>query len=192
MSSKLERLLAEIDPAQIYDRTFARANTAVNRFEMHLAQITDWNEFTRQMAEFFIHIESNVLNVSDSVYGDLDFHWGRCLHLLGRIYGTNGEKAAFEMARTGNEGGRYAVFKAVALRLAEEHTENEIAARVSDFLAKLSVDELWAEIDDYLQGYGHLLPAEMTEGGAVRIRVNFSKVLAQHPKIVRQTRNIGR
>ena len=34
------------------------------------------------------------------------------------------EKAAFEMARTGNEGGLYAVLKAIAGQLAEEYAEN--------------------------------------------------------------------
>ena len=47
-------------------------------------------------------------------------------------------------------------------------------------------------MDEYLKKYGHLLPSELTEGSAARVRANFPKVLAQHPKILQKTRRLGR
>jgi hypothetical protein len=96
------------------------------------------------------------------------------------------------MARTGAEGGLFSVLKAIALRMAEEYTENEIHARVSDYWNRLTPDEQLAAGDEYLEKYGHLLPDEMTEGSAARIRVNLPKVLIQHPKTLQKTRRLGR
>jgi len=192
MATKLEQLLANIDPAKTYDQTLARANTAVNTFKMNSAQITHWDEFVDCLGRFFCHVEMTILNVGHSAYSDSEFHSGRCIGLLCRLYGADGEKVAFDMARMGHEGGLYTVLKAMALRMAEEYAENEIAARASDFIDRLAPGEMSAVMDEYIDQYGHLLPSEMTEGGAGRIKANFYKVLKHHPKTLRTLRNVGR
>ena len=192
MGNKLEQLLATIDPAKTYDQTFARANTAINTFEKNSAHIENRDEFIECLTEFFCHVEATILKTNHSVYSDSEFHWGRCRDLLCRLYGPNGEKTAFEMARTGNDGGLYAVMKALALRVAEEYAENEISARVTDYWNHLTPNEILAAMEEYVDLYGHLLPSEMTEGGAGRIKANFLKVLNHHPKLLRTLRNVGR
>jgi hypothetical protein len=112
--------------------------------------------------------------------------------LLSHIYGHNGENTAFDMARTGNAGGLYAVLKAVALRMAEEYAENEIAGRIDYYWRKLTLDEQLSVADEYLEKYAHLLPPEVTEDSAARIRANFPKLLTQHPEIIRKIRLLGR
>jgi hypothetical protein len=107
-------------------------------------------------------------------------------------YGTNGEKAAFEMVRTGSEGGLYAVLKAVARRMINEYAGNEISARISYFWENLSVDEQIEATEEYLGKYGHLLPSELTEGSAARIRANFIKVLEEHPNLIKRMRDVAR
>ncbi len=191
MSTVLEQLLADIDPSRTYDQTFARADEAINTFRFRGAQITDWGAFGACLAEFFAHVEAKMLRLHPSPV-DMDFHGGRCAQLLRHIYGAGGAKAAFEMARTGNEGGLFAVLKTVALRMAEEYSENEISARVGQYWERLSVDEQISATTEYLEKYGHLLPSEMTEGYGARIRANFPKVLAQHPQVLRRTRRLGR
>ena len=143
------------------------------------------------LADFFAHVEAKILRLHHGPV-DVDFHWGRCAQLLRHIYGASGSKVAFEMARTGNEGGLFAVLRAVALRMAEEYSENEISARVGLYWERLSVDEQISATTEYLQKYSHLLPSEMTEGYGARIRANFPKVLAQHPQVLRRTRRLGR
>ena len=192
MGTKLEQLLANIDPAKTYDQTFARANVAVNAFGMNSAQITNHDEFIDCLTQFFCNVEAAILKVNISVYSDYEFQWARCRQLLCQLYGPNGEKAAFDMARTGNEGGLYAVLKAVALRMAEEYAEHEITARVTDYWNQLSPKELLAAMDEYIDLYGHLLPSEMTEGGGARIKGNFLKVLNHHPKLLRTMGDVGR
>jgi len=190
MSTRLEKILKDIDPSTTYDQTFARADNAINSFSGTCAQITDFNEFSKYMAGFTIHVEAKILQLHPCPTGQ-DFYWLQCVQILCQIYGTNGEKAAFEMARTGKEGGLFAVLKAVALRMAEEHAENEISARVMDYWNKLTLQEQFSATDEYLEKYGHLLPAEMTEGSAARIRANFPRVLEKHPRMLHKFRNLN-
>lgn len=192
MATKLEQLLTNIDPAKTYDQTLARANTAVNTFKMNSAQIENHDEFVDCLGQFFCHVDATILKVNRSVYSDSEFHWARCRQLLCHLYGPNGEKAAFDMSRTGKEGGLYAVLKAVALRMAEEYAENEIAARVSDYWNHLASNEILPAVDEYIDCYGHLLPSEMTESGGASIKGRFFKVLEHHPKLIRTLRNVGR
>jgi len=154
--------------------------------------IDDWEDFRAVMAGFYCHVENVILRIrpSRSPYPDID--WGRCSRLLIKEYGTNGEKAAFEMVRTGTEGGLYGVLKAVARRMIDDYARNEIAAKIADFWEVLSIDEKLAVSEEYLNKYGHLLPSEHTEGSAARVRTNFLKVLKEHPPTVRRLRNIGK
>ncbi len=191
MSTKLEQLLADIDPSKTYDQTLARADDAINSFSGTSGQITDWDEFSRYMAGFTAHVDSKILQLHPCPVGS-DFYWSKCIQLLCHIYGSNGEKAAFEIARTGKEGGLFSVLRTVALRMAENYAENEIVARIADYWKKLTLDEQLCVTDEYLKKYGQLLPSELTEGSAARIRANFPKVLAQHPQIIRKTHRIGR
>ena len=108
------------------------------------------------------------------------------------IYGRSGEKAAFEFSRTGNEGGLYGVLKAVAMRIADDLSKNEIAARVNAFWRSHSPEEVLEASREYLARYGHLLPSELTEASAARIVANFPKVLENHPKLVQRLRRVGR
>ena len=192
MASQLEQLLASIDPAKTYEPTFAWANRAINTFEQKSAHIENRDEFVECLTRFFCHVEATVLKINHSVYSDSEFHWGRCQNLLCHLYGPNGEKTAFEMARSGHDGGLYAVLKGLALRMGEEYAENEIAARASDFIDRLTSEEMSVAMDEYIEKYGRLLPSEMTERGAGRIKANFYKVLKHHPKMLRTLRNVGR
>ena len=191
MPTNLEQLLADIDPEKTYDQTFARADDALNSFPTASGRITDWDKFSRCMTEFTTHVEAKILQLHSCPVGS-DFYWSRCIQRLSHIYGHNGEKAAFEMARTGNEGGLFAVLKAVALRMAEEHAEAEVTARIMDCWNGLTLDGQVFVIDEYLAKHSHLLPSELTEGSAARIRADFPKVLAQHPQILQKTRRLGK
>ena len=191
MSTKLEQLLARIDPEVTLDSTAALADNAMNTFSFGPGQITDRKEFEDYLTDFFCHVDSNMLGLSKSFNSaNRNFQWGRCRIILSHIYGDNGMMTAFDMARTGKAGGLYAVLKAVALRMAEEYAENRIGGIISDYWKKLTLDEQLSVTDEYLKKYGNLLPSELTEGSAVRIRANFPKLLAQHPEIIRKIRRL--
>jgi hypothetical protein len=192
MTRDLDRLLDGLDPDRTIEEAFRRADEAINSFPMRRARIDNWSEFAHCLAEFVVHVESRILCLTRPVRGSFDFEWGRAAGILINIYGRSGEKAAFEMTRTGNEGGLYSVLKAVAMRIADDLGKNEIAARVNAFWRSHSPEEVLAASREYLARYGHLLPSEMTEASAARIVANFPKVLENHPKLVQELRRVGR
>ena len=192
MASKLDRLLLSIDPARTFDEVDRRADDAINAFSTDSGQITDWDAFRACLVRFLEHVDVHLLRLAAPVRMDLDLAWGRCVQSLMDVYGRDGEKAAFEMARTGNDGGLYAVLKAVARHLADAYAENEVSAKVYAYWHGLSVDERLAAGGEYLQDYGHLLPSELTEGSAARVRAELPQVLIQHPRMMRRLGRVGR
>ena len=191
MATRLEELLASIDPDRTSEVTFRRANEALNAFRT-VAQIDRWEKFILCMTEFLGHVEAYVLRLREPVRGSPDFCWARCVRYLHGIYGSNGQKAAFEMARTGNDGGLYAVLRALAMRIAEEYAQNEIRARISVYWEGLSVRQRLEASTEFIDKYGHLLPSELTEGSAARIRADLPKVLINFHDLLGKTRRVGR
>jgi len=111
--------------------------------------------------------------------------------MLEKEYGSNARTTAFEIARTGQEGGLYSVLKAVAKGMTHEYVANGIGSRVSAYLNSLSVAENLADSEEYIKKYAHIIPAEMREGSAARLRAYFHKVLEAHPFLLRGTRRVG-
>ena len=189
MNSPLQRLLRAIDPSRTYDECSRRADAALNTFKMPPALITDWHRFQGCLIRFLQHLDQHLLRLPPSALSaptNVEILWSRCLAVLVHAYGPNGAVAAFECARTGNEGGIYDVLKTMARGLADEYALAEIKAQVGAFWASLSVPAKLAATDEYLRIAGHLVPGELAEAGAVRIRANLPKVLIEHPKLLRQ------
>lgn len=192
MKTRLDKLLESIDPAKTLDQVSTRVDNALNSFRINIGIIKNWDTFKTVLTKFFRHTENTVLKIKFFRSPDFDIDWGRCVRLLLKEYGSNGEKAAFEMVRTGAQGGLYKVLKAVARQMIDEYSENEIRAKISRFWHRLSVNEQLATADEYLAKYGHLLPFELTEGNATRIKADFPKVLEEHPRLIKRLRYIGR
>jgi len=192
MSSKLEQLLDSIHPAKTSEQLSMRADDAINTFEFESVLITHWDQFRLCLIRFLHHGEQKMLSLRRRCSGGDDFDWGRCCQILMRAYGSNGEKAAFEMARTGNEGGLYAVIRKTALTMAERYLDTEINARVNTYWDSLSVEEKLNASQEYLEKFGHLLPSELTEASAARIRAGFPKVLREHHRLIERLGRVGR
>jgi hypothetical protein len=181
MASKLSALLDAIDPSRTYDESASRVDQAINRFPMAHGSVNEWRAFQELMTAFFRHLQNGILRIAPAFAGDSEMDWDGCRRLLVAVYGRNGEKAAFEMARTGNEGGLYGVLKTVAARMAEDYAKAEVRSRVGCYWELLSAPEKLAATDEYLRAWRHLLPWELTEGSAARLRMEFTKVLEEHP-----------
>jgi len=192
MASKLAVLVERIAPDRTLDEVAQRVDRALNSYSGPAVRITDFGEFRRCVIDFVGHVEAGVGRFQEPIDADRGFLWGRCLQLLIKEYGPNGEKAAFEMARTGTEGGIYRVLKDLGRRLSDLYAENEIAARIAHYWNGLSIEEKLAAPDEYLERFGHLLPSELTEGSAGRVRADFPKVLREHPALKQRLSGIGR
>ena len=194
VATRLDQLLDSINPRRTIEEVARRADEAINAFSVPTSKITDWDQFRRCVVRFLHHVEGHCLlsRTWRCVGVGMDFDWGRCTRILVESYGPNGEKAAFEMARTGNEGGLYAALKAIARSLVAQFAENEITAKVDHYWEALSAEERLAAGDEYLSKYGHLLPSELTEGSAARVRANLPKALREHPRMIKRLGRIGR
>jgi len=192
MNGKLGALLERIDPGRTLDEAARKMDIALNSFPVPTGPLVRWEDFRRCVLEFYRHTERKILGISESLGGSDDFHWGRCLGYLMKAFGKNGEKAAFELARTGVEGGLNRVLREMARAISEEYGENWVAGQVWNYWNSLSVAEKLAAPDDYLRQFGHLLPTELTEGSAGRIRANFPQYLMEHPGLVRGLRDGAR
>lgn len=190
VESKLNQLLKSIDPVITMEKVEARASEAINSFKKEAGTIKHWEDFKTLLTIFFVHLDNTLLRLRQYRPPHPDIDWGRCCKMLIKQFGPHGEKAAFEMARTGTEGGLYAVLKAIADQLSDEYGKAEIKAKVCTFWNSLSTDEKLATADQYLKTYGYLLPSEMTERGAGRIKANFLTVLENHPQLVSKLKTI--
>lgn len=192
MPTKLEKLLARIDPAQTYDAVSIRADKAFNSFPMKKAQIEDRDEFEKTLGSFYHHIEKTVLNLEKGFPEYIEYHWVRCSNLITKALGVNGYHIAFEMARTGNEGGLYHLLKRISEMMAKEYAENQINYEVYHYWDYLTVEEKLAAPEEYLKNYGHLISHERTNEKHTRIKAFFWKALEEHPKVIQRVRRIGR
>ncbi len=192
MPTSLQRLLSQLDPDETLDPIDRRADAAINSFRVRSATIESWSRFEELMADFWLHVFCGILGARKDAEYPKDYVRGRALQVLGELYGVNGPKAAFEYARTGNEGGLYRVLKDVARHVADELARNQIATRVCSYWDGLTADEKIAASSEYLREFGRFLPSELTEEGAIRIRANFWRVLERHPALVRRMRRATR
>ena len=195
MATGLDQLLDSISPDRTLEQVSARADQALNSLAPPRSCVRDWDEFRYLLIRFMLHVEAHCLRLRqplDPATLDADYCWGRCVQTLMELYGASGDRAAFEIARTGNEGGLYSVLKKVGRRIAEDLGKTEISAKVSSCWEALSVQEQLALADEYLHRYGHLLPSELTEGSAARVRANMPRVLQEHPHLIQRLRSVGR
>jgi len=195
MKTKLDKLIEIIDPSQTLDPESARVDEALNLFLPKLNNLNiihNRDDFRTLLAGFYCHVENIIFHIHPPRKANPVFDWYRCKNMLEKEYGSNGEDIAFDMARTNIGGGLYAVLKVVAGGMADEYASNYIGSRVSDFWKSLSAKEKVAVSKEYLEKYGHLIPSELMEGGAVNVRLFFWKVLEEHPKIVQKLRNVNR
>ena len=191
MKTKLDILLSQIHPERTYDQISGRVDQAINSFRFELSPTIKMPEFKRICADFYCHIESRVLRLSQSIKPDVDMDWGRFYNQLVKIYGHNGEKTAFEISISNNEGGIYAVFKSVANAMVEFYAGNEINARVYSFWNNLSVKEKFEVMDCFLPTLQNLFPNEIKMHGTARIKANFPKYLIEYPRMLKRTRDMA-
>ena len=193
MDARLDRLLQDIDPERTILEMERLADQALNTFDYPGACVHNWEEFKECTTRFFRHADAKLLNLEGRMPSNPAIEWGRTCRLLMKEFGsTDGDKTAALVSMHGIEGGLLRVLKAIAYGLAAEYAENAVRARISAYWNRLSNEEKWAATDEYLAKFGHLLPTDVTEGGAARLRAFFPQFLAKHPFLTKRLRSVGR
>lgn len=183
--TRLERLVRDLAPERTIYPVARRVDEAINTFPVKPPLITRYEDFVEYIVALCRHIEAAILCLPEGHSAmDKAFEPKRYLPVLTRAYGNEGIKAAFEIARTGKEGGVYAVIKRVGEVLGKECVDNIVVVSVWSYWNSLSVEDKYSAVDEYLARYAYLWPSELTEGCAGRMRANFPKFLQQHPRMI--------
>jgi hypothetical protein len=190
MPNNLTAFLKTIEPPNTFDKIARSIDQLVNTFRYTKSSIDDRNEFEDCLASFYCHLENGHFNSQRDV--NRIFDYDRCTTILVEAYGSNGEKIAFEMARTGVDGGIYSIYKLIAQKLTEQYAQNTIRALVSDYLNGMDA-ERWMKITElYKKDYSHLLPPEFKDKSVAFLCANLNNILEEHPRTVKRMRKIGR
>lgn len=179
--AKMERALDELD---------AQVAFALDSMPPLPGVITDWNEYVRLVAAVLALVESAILNIDPPRVPDIDVESRRAWDFLKKAYGNRAPQVGFEIARTGKEGGVYGLIKTLADTVAQRYGSNQMGALVDMFWSKLTNEDRFKAMDHYLAKYGHLLPEELTECSAARIRFNFPQTLREHVHLMRRLRAV--
>jgi hypothetical protein len=191
MSTRLEDLMESIDPSRTIDRVSAAVDDAFNSFQYN-NPIGSFDDYEEYMARFVEHIESVVLNFGSNVPDNKDFWWARYSNLVKKGHGPDAWKWNYEKILTGKDGGAYKLLKDVAAMVLEDRGGREISARIWRFWESLTDDEKMETVDEFLAGFGHLLPSEYTGGGGAYLKMNFPRILEKYPQLVMEIRRAVR
>ncbi len=190
MTTKLDKLLKQIDPFQRIGEIYKRMNSALRTFSYGSLTIRNWQEFEKYLAKFFCHAENVTLRVKMPVHPEMHYH--RCIRFLNEEFGPNGEKIAYKMAKTEDNGGLFAVLNAIAKRLAEFYTRNTIISFVDKYWNKLTYNQRITAAKEYQKKYHHLIPSIYSEGSPELMAANLQKILEEHPAMLERMRQVVR
>ncbi|MEI8044595.1 MAG: hypothetical protein WCL11_24505 [Verrucomicrobiota bacterium] len=186
MSTRLERLLQNIVP--VPDRIDRYCDEALNNFAPPPPLIEDWSQYCAFLARLHCHLECRALGIGARP-PDSRFDLSRCWALLKAKFGDSAPQAAFEIARTGAQGGVRQLLRTVARLYSRRYAENLISIAVEAYCSNRTTDELLADADEYIRNYRQIMPSELTEGSGARIHANLRKALKQHPYVIRRLRH---
>lgn len=183
--SEIITILNELTEPGYTEEKYLGADRAINAVCVK-GPLGSFNEFKQILIEVILLIQNHVLKAQKTVEGAEEFYLGIAFRVLQKEYGPNGEKAAYEMSRTGKEGGINAVIRSLAYGYTDILFENEAKAKVAVIWEKLSNDQKFLIMDQYVSKFGYLWPDELTENGAVRLKMNFPKTLQLHIENIRK------
>jgi len=183
--SEIINIMKQLTSPSYNEKMYIGADRAVNEAAVG-GLVASFAEFADILVRVIILVQKYVLKAQNPVEGGREFYLDAAFRVLIKKLGPNGEKAAFEMARTGKQGGIYDVIKLVAYGYTDILFENEARAKVGIIWEKLCNEDKLKTMALYLQEFGDLWPDEMTENGATRIKFNFPRVLQLHIENVRK------
>jgi len=186
------QLMETLDSRDYVQSQYSRADEAVRTFELDRTVMTGWNEFRCCMVRFRSHLDYHLLNMTRQMDFDLEYQWCRAMKLLIGVYGPNGEKTGFEITRTGNEGGLYALLNKMASYQAAQYLRKQTSCLVSHFWDSLSASQKIEAGRQYIARYGHIIPSELAEGTGTRILCQLPKLLNEHPEMIHKLRASSR
>ncbi|MBI4659760.1 MAG: hypothetical protein HY735_13045 [Verrucomicrobia bacterium] len=191
MRKELADLLQDL--VQRHRRVERQIDERFNQFKMPASnRITDYVEFQEIVTRFFWQLYRPEVDIRAHWGEDHEFLGAQAFQLLQRAYGPSAMDRAFDLARSGAEGGTLEVLRKLAGLVQELFLENQAAGLVDRYWTVSSAERLTEDAKAYLERFQDILPGDLTEGSGAAIRANFRKVLLEHPKLILRLQRIGR
>ena len=190
MSEKMDKLLAEITPEKTLDKYEARMWKVLNRYPFPPGPFNDREAFEMEIAR----LEQHIMHSWADVVPKLEPSEIPILRDLGvtrllNCFGSDGHRVAFEMARTGIDGGFRAVAKAMADNAAHQFATNIIGCSVHEYWNSLTVKEQLAATEEYYTRIQHMLPPSgLISPFDARYSWQPSETIARYPYLIRRFR----
>ena len=185
MSEKMDKLLAEITPEKTLDVYEERMSNVLNRFPFPAGPLNDREAFEVEIARLEHRFMFSARATPPNLEADeIPFHRSHGLSRLLDCFGPDGDRLAFEMARTGIDGGFRAVAKAMADNAAHQFATAIIGCRVYDYWDSLTVDERVAATYEYSNRIRYMLH----QGLIPSIYTQPQAALGRYPHLIRRFR----
>jgi len=192
--SEFNMMISRLDPSKNIEIAARLADQAFDSYDCDKAQLTSREEFEDRITVFYHRLNTYLYKTTP--IDESDLHWrlkGEAFEALRKMYGEYGFDIAFNMAKTGLDGGFYKILKDLAFHVAEEAHSTVIQSVVATFMQSVfPAEERQAAAREYVRKFGHLLPNNLVEDNGFTISLNLEEFLMNHPKLIKRARDAGR
>ena len=180
----MDRLLWALHPDRAIHPWHRCADAALANFERPRGQITTLSAFADVVVVFYWHVLGHLLGLGAPLQLSTKAAWSAVREILQKTYGPAGHVAAFEMTRTGVNGGLPAVLRTIANKMAERASREEIHRQVTGFWNLLSTAGWLATGPLLLQRLQALLSPELAIEIAARLQADPPAFLEELPQLL--------
>lgn len=207
MAKTLEELLEEIDPRNTIDVLERRLNQVFESFdiEKNILDTDEECELTLVDLMVVLYKESGFLKKKAEIHKSMaQFLLGEAFRVLGKEFPKNKDSfqylasagtpygytkgVVYEIMQSGTEGGVYSILSTLTKLVIVDRSETMIKHLVEDYLDNKEVAKKFTIAEKYVEKYRHILPAQITEGGAIP-PWGLTALLENHPWMLKSLRH---
>ncbi|MGA2497749.1 MAG: hypothetical protein ABSH20_08410 [Tepidisphaeraceae bacterium] len=188
----LDQFLESISPQRTILDIGMKIDRALNTFPVPAQWTGNHDSFQEMVIQFLCHVDQHLAGASSRRPPMPPYDLGHCVDVFESIYGSMGIHRAYDLARTGHEGGVYRVLRDFAAALVMRAHRHTIAKPISDFLWDMTEEGRMEMARHYIARFGSYLPPEWLEHGGVPVARNLKQILQQHPELMVKIMSLDR
>ena len=190
--TRLERYMQQLAPAVSIDPVHRRVDEALRTLPASVGgAVRNYLAFADRSVLLWWHIEPYLLDIANFPRREASDAWYQCRLVYRAIYGSEGDKAGYEIVANNVEGGWRKVAHAFAHKMADDFIEQQVGMSASAWWSLLSTPDRHAAADEFLLKWGYLLPGELTEHSAARVRAYLPEYLKRVPEMFQKLQQIS-
>jgi hypothetical protein len=190
--TRLERFMKQLEPAVSIDPVHRRVDEALRTLPVPArSAVRNYLAFEDRSVLLWWHIEPYLRDIADFPQRNTSDALHQCRIIYRALFGSEGETAAYEMVHNNVEGGWRKLVHAFAHKMADDFIDEQLALSTDQFWNLLSTPGKHAAADEFILKWGFLLPGELTENSAARIRTYLPEYLKRIPEALQRLQQIS-